>query len=361
MSMGVGVSVLLLIVTSVHATPCSQDGPLDALLPAVGAASNEADLTRRGNCVAVSNATHEEECLCAAFRLGWHSAARAGLRQRLLRKQPAPAMRKLAQSAFDAMQVVLARMHSQYPRHLKFVPALEFAQTDDIISVRVRHARYARGAPLFVAVEGVNLRFSDTELFYAAEGGEHPGYVETTLNWRHPLKRRDGCADRDELCAKWASEGRLADACKEMPSKESTPSFRERCPLSCGTCPDANGISGVESAWAAVPGGLLFEARKAKPGRWERLLADRNAINRVGEAPAAPPVGALLECVEACDAEVCSNYASSGPSSLGAIASRLWHQAAPAEDSDVARASRQCREECGEGCETDMSSEFTIS
>ena len=346
--MSVAATIAILASVAVANEPpsaCSLDSPIDELLQLVGVAVDEATLMANGNCEKVASAAEEEACLCAAFRLGWHGAARSGLRQRLLRRQPATAMRKLAQAAVDATQVILARLHPKYPQHLKFVPALEFAQSEELISVRVRYARYPRGEPLFVGTEGMELRLSDAELYYAVEGAEHPGYIETTLRWRHLLRRRDDCRDTEAQCEKWADEGACnaeapvtfqaaggaadgepADCADWAAAGECTknPGFmraqckttceqadaaapklvRVRCPHACGQCATpANGMNTLEATWAQVPGGLVFEARKAMARNWDRLLGPAQPFNRIGDAPSTPPVGTLLKCVEGCVAE----------------------------------------------------------
>lgn len=159
--------------SEMNTTVCSLDSPVgEFLLIHVGGSADETTLQGRGGCEAVADSTtiNEEDCLCATFRLGWYEAARVGLRRRLLRKQPVLALRKLAQYTIAQSQVVLAQLHPRYPRHLKFLPAIEWAQTEEILSVKVRHARYTRGDPIFTEVGACDVRLSDLNLYYAAEG-----------------------------------------------------------------------------------------------------------------------------------------------------------------------------------------------
>lgn len=333
--------VVLVLTASVASEPpqaCSLDSPIDALNASLGLVEDEAALLSRGGC-GVVNPVEEEACLCAAMRRGWHEATRAGLRQRLLRRQPSPTIRKMAQTSVDAMQVLLGRLNPKYPKNLRFVPALEYRESADAISVRVRHARYPRADPLFSTSDGIVVLLSDAELHYAAEGLDKPGYAETTLRWLHPLRRRDGCMDHEEGCEEWAAGG----ACAELPAEATgAPTFAERCPRSCGVCPPANGTQAVVAAWVTVAGGLVFEARKAREGLWGRLLATgAAALNRVAEAPVEPPVGTLLECVEGCASELCDGARG--------------RQTAAAADGGG------CLGECREACAAEVAGRYAFS
>ena len=279
---------------------CSHDAPVTAVRAAVGDATDEAALLASGGCEARDD---EEACLCAALTLQWTAAVRTGLRSRLLRKQPCANVRAHAQTTHDSAVALLARMHPKYPQSVKFLPAIEWAQNADTIRAKVRHARYTRGEPLFTRVDGApTLRFSDVEAYVAAEGYEKAAFAETTLRWRHALLRRDGCADKEAGCERWAAEGVCAE-----PPPTGAPAWAERCAQSCGACPAANGTHEVEMTWSAVPGGTVIEARKAATAAWDRLLLPAHPANRIAEAEPAlrdPQVGELLACVEA----ACSSW-----------------------------------------------------
>ena len=80
---------------------------------------------------------------------------------RMLRKEPAPSLRKLAQATHAGTVAILARLHPKYPHHLKIVPALEWAQEREPLTVRVRFARYCRGEPLAQTAEQLTLLWDD--------------------------------------------------------------------------------------------------------------------------------------------------------------------------------------------------------
>ena len=72
---------------------------------------------------------------------------------------------------------------------------------------------------------------------------DKPGFVETNLEWRQLLKRRDGCVDHEDDCGRWAAQG----ACSGEPLTQGMPSFMARCPRTCGGCPPVNGTAQVEA------------------------------------------------------------------------------------------------------------------
>ena len=209
-----------------QSTACSPDAPLTVVAAAVSGHESEESLVSAGGCEVADD---EEACLCAALSLKWAAVLRSGLRKRLLSKQPAARVRAFAQATHDSAVAILARLHHKYPASVKFLPAVEWAQTADVISVRVRYGRYTRGEALFQRIDGTPaVRLSDDECYHAAEGLEKPHFAETTLRWRGLLKRRDGCADQEEGCARWASEG----ACTDPPAR-GAPDWKQRCPRSC--------------------------------------------------------------------------------------------------------------------------------
>ena len=329
-----GLLLVAALTRVIAAEPCSPNATIDELRRSVGLARDEAAFVAGGGCGG-RPPLEEEACICSAFRQGWYEAARLDLRSRLLRKQPAPAMRLLAQEAHDAMQGILARLHPKYPRHLKWPPAIEWAQTDDSVAIKVRHARYTRGEPAFVKVEQSDLRISDDEVFYSAISDEKPGFVEMSLRLRRRLQRRDGCEDHEEGCEKWAAEG----ACDGSPPP-GAPTFQQRCPRSCGSCPAASGPPALSMAWMAIEGGVYIEARKVRAEPWDRLTDQPTPTNRI--ALAAVPMGELLACVDGCSAEAC-------PVAVPA------HAAVEATSETQAAGGAACLEQCRQTCAASMS------
>lgn len=294
----------------------------------------------------------EESCICGALRLEWPVTAKRILTARMLRKESAASVRRFAQRKKDGAVAVLARLHQRYPYHLKMLPALEWAQSAEAIFVRVRYARYTRGEPLTETADAFELRFSDTALYVVAEGSEKPLYISSSLRWRHPLRRRDGCTDKEAQCTEWAASGACEQdalwasapfdpACADTDAScqqwaqsgeceanrqfmqsscplscavcRNGPLLAERCQLSCGHCPAANGSLAVDAVWAHVPGGLVFEARKGDAGvdvsdpnrhamHWDRLLEAKHPPNRIDGAAEAFEVGTLLACNDKCTA-----------------------------------------------------------
>ena len=268
---------------------CDQDCTPERVRHALGNASAEASFL-------ACPAGESEECICAALRLGWTQTARKLLNARMLDKVPSPALRRFAQSRRDGAAALLARLHPRYPHHLKMVPALEWAQTEELLFVRVRYARYARGEPIVHGADGLQVLWDDSSMWIVAEGDEKPLYIETSLRWRHYLRRRDGCADSEEGCRGWAAEG----ACDDP----SIPSMQERCRRSCGLCPPANSSAAVEGFWLPVPGGVVFEAIKDEAKSWERLLEAKHPAHRIAPFEGGVELGSILECANACfDAE----------------------------------------------------------
>ena len=353
-------------------SPCDLNCPLALVHNALGGAADEAALVAQGGCEAAAE-EQQEGCICAALSRGWHDAARGALRSRLLRKAASPAVRAFAQATHDAAHAILARMHPKYPKHLKLIPALEWAQTEELVTVTIRHARYTRGEPLFVGVEASTLRLGDDELYYSAEGDEKPAFAETTLRWQHLLHRRDGCTDQETGCAQWAAQG----ACGEAPAVAGFPSFLERCPRSCGGCPAANG-SAVYAAWASVPGGMLFEARKSRPDRWDRLLEAAHPSNRIAHLDGGRlPVGRLLGCVDSCCASKgCCGFevpppapaADDAAESTPAPIAQLWSQSnrpPPQAEIESPREGEEgegvCFEDCRLRCADALAATFAVS
>lgn len=273
-------------------SPCEPDAPFSLTAAAVGDSVDETGLLMRG--------CDDEDCICAALRLGWPAAAKAGVQGRKKRRESTERVRRFAQGTVQNASAVLARVHPRYPRHVRFLPALEWAQNDEVVQVRLRHSRYNRGELVFAVAEAAGAAITDDGLHYAAEGDDRVGTVDTTLRWSAPLARRDGCADREASCAHWAAEGACAEEGEQLV---------RRCAKSCGACAAASG-GAVVAATLQLGSGLLIEARKASSGRWARLLAEAKPAHRIGYieadgeadgAPAdAPPVGALLECHEQC-------------------------------------------------------------
>ena len=118
------------------------------------------------------------------------------------------------------------------------------------------------------------------------------------------------CQDNNEDCENWARGGECDKNVAYMSAScplscmtcRNAPSLHERCRRSCSQCPRASGRTGVDAAWLAVPGGVVFEARKQVSGHWERLLAEKHPPNRIDAANGGVVVGAILECFEACAA-----------------------------------------------------------
>ena len=314
---------------------CSPHAPLAVSHAAVGTLDTD------GTC---PSGVDEEHCVCGAMRLGLTNATRTLLRARMLRREPAPAVRRLAQATHAGTVAILARLHPKYPHHLKIIPALEWAQNEQTLTVRVRFARYCRGEPLAQAAEQITLLWDDEALFLTAEGADAPAYFVASLKWAHRLKRHDGCGVSEPECAKWAAEG----SCDDPPSDASAPPMAERCKRSCGGCPSANGTAAVDGTWAAVPGGVVFEATKAVAEAWERPLATRLPPNRIDHADGGLEVGGLLRCASTCrQAAGCQVGDGSGWSSWS-----LWSSQAkemePAQAADcVERCRRQCERELG--------------
>ena len=328
-------SIIAIVLPVVHAQPsasaCDRDASFDTILSAVGGLSRpDADLLAQG---CLGNGVDEEQCLCGALRLGFVNATAAALRARMLRKEPVPALRRLAQDLHAGAIGVLARLHPKYPYHLKVSPALDWAQSETTVLVRIRYSRYARGEPLVLSTESLKLEWDDESLYLAAEGNEKAIYFETSLPWAARLLRRDDCADSEGQCVKWAQEG----ACDLPPDPSDAPSLRERCARSCGACPAANGSLAVHASYAAVPGGLVFEARKATAEPWERPLSVRFPMNRVATSELKP--GALLDCDDACR-------------------EHWWSGCKAKDDGDESPAA--CAERCRKQCEDELGASFTV-
>ena len=281
---------------SVGSTPCDADAGMELILRAVAPATDEAALLSNGGC-ANDDRSVEEECLCAALRLGWIPTVRQGMRARLSgeRRTASERLRQLAIAQRDGAVGILARVHTRYPTHLKFLPAVEWAQSPEYVSVRVRYARYPTAEPLFKRAEALKLAWRDDELNVTVDGDDAPGHVRTSLRWRGRLRRRDGCADSEEACEKWAVEGSCGDASLQLSA---------RCARSCDACDQdvrvtdvaghgdgeggavANGAnplleSVVEVAWMAVEGGIVIEAAKATALMWDRLLEPKIPLQRL--------------------------------------------------------------------------------
>ena len=195
-----------------------------------------------------------EACVCAAMLLGMQAAAKAALQARLGRGESGLRIRSYANARADNATGILARLHPRYPRHLKSVPALVWAQTDELLHVRVRFARYTTGEAMARRVEHVNVSLRSGSLHVAAESalGSAPAFFETTIAWLHPLARADGCADADgEECAPRAEAGE----CTTDPA-----SMRQRCELTCGLCAAAD--SPVLGTWSITEGEIVVEVRK---------------------------------------------------------------------------------------------------
>lgn len=302
----------------------------------------------------------EELCICACLRLGWMGCARSMLSSG--RRTPRLRVRNFAQATKEGAAAVLARLHARYPQHVKMLPAIEWAQTAETLLVRVRFARYTRGEALFLRSERHELHCDDASLFLLAEGDDKPAFIETTLRWRHPLRRHDGCADSEDSCPTWAAEG----ACDLAPVPDDAPPLSKRCALSCGLCPAINGTSEIDATWVLVPGAIVFEARKAKQGRWERLLEAKLPPYRIDAADALlPPPLTLLNCTTACeDAAGCSaaGEASSPSSPVSTGWRRLWTgtggnaNGVSAGEEGWAVCSERCRIQCG----NDLGSKFAL-
>ncbi len=287
----------LLVATSLAADSCDADAPIDM-----------ARTTWREGC-------DTEACVCAAMLLGKHTEAKAAIMSRQSRGESGLRIRSYANARADAATGILARIHPRYPRHLKSVPALLWGQTDEVLHLRVRWARYTTGEPMARRVEHVNVSLSSAGLYVSAESalGTTPAFFETTLTWLHPLARADGCADQEagDQCAAWAAAGEC----------EANAAFMaQRCQLSCGQCPESD--APVRAAWAVrrprlppspsrllghrlvtprppppppplrphlllplqvTDGELIVEGRKAFAANWTRLLAAAKPANRILE------------------------------------------------------------------------------
>ena len=209
-------SVLLVLVSHAVGSPCDEDCAPAEVRSAVGNVTSVEEFT---GCAGA-----EELCICSLLRLGWTVQARELLHARMTRKEPAPLLRRFAQSRHDGAVALLARLHPKYPQHLKMIPAPEWAQSADAIFVRIRFARYTRGEPLVLGADMVDVRWDDAALWVSAEGDEKPLYIETSLRWRQLLRRYDGCADGEEGCRRWADEG----ACTEDEALAAAP-LERRC------------------------------------------------------------------------------------------------------------------------------------
>ena len=134
-----------------------------------------------------------------------------------------------------------------------------WAQTDELLHVRVRFARYTTGEAMARRVEQVNVTLRSGSLYVSAESalGSTPAFFETTVAWLHPLARADGCADSDtdggEFCASQAAAG-------ECTTGPGAVAVQARCALSCGLCAEAD--SPPLATWAVTEGELIIEARK---------------------------------------------------------------------------------------------------
>ena len=332
------IAIAAALLASCSCSPCDEEATQAVVLAAVGGAKTEGDF---GAC---SESDDEEGCVCAAMRLGWHEAARSAVVSRTSRHLASPAVRQFAQSWKIAASGLLTRLHPSYPRRFKMLPAIVWAQTDEILHVRVRHARYTRGESAIKGIEQGTLQalLTDEGLFYSVEGDLLAGFLQTSLSFFGKLERADGCGDAEESCAKWAGRGMCDDSSAraaappamteaEAEQQALEPSVvRSRCAQSCGLCAPLNGSDhavaaqgvalysrepGVRAAWAHVPEAFVFEARKSVEGRWPRLLESRSPKNRLAQVaeedaeegaramlPGSPrrAVGELLECVEAC-------------------------------------------------------------
>ena len=332
---------LFLTLAAAALSPCDEDCPTELVLAAADAADN--GVCPRGD--------GEEACICAALRLGRLSIAKESLRSRLLRREQAPNVRRFAQRRKEAAHVTLARVHPRYPRHLKFIPAVVWAQSDEVVHVRVRHSRYTSGDVVIRGVERGTSRveLSDQALYYSAEGDDVAAFVETTLRFHSRLARVDGCADQEARCVALAMDA----GCEARAGDESS-DVRSRCAQSCGGCTPlvANGTR-VHAAWAALKGELVLEARKSSAEPWPRLFIEKNdkVPNRVHhirpgeqmdgqEQPVVLPgepqlgIGALLGCVDACFTQRCASG---------------WGGDVDGEGIEYARESechRGCRSEC---------------
>lgn len=190
----------------------------------------------------------EEHCICTTLRLGWTETAKHLLAQRVQKKQGISAVRNLVQAMHAGTVGVLARLHASYPKHLKIHPAIEWAQDNNYVTLRVRYARYTRGESLFREVDGgVAMSWSDDALRVKAEGDDVPGFINSTL------------------------------------------SFWEK-------------IDVAEATYVQVQGGVVFEARKAEGGIWPRLLSAKQPPNRIDAVDAGQPLeaGALTRCSADC-------------------------------------------------------------
>ena len=333
-------SLLLLpcLALAAEYSACTPDASLSLSREAVGGALDDGALLAQGCPTAVD----EEVCLCGSLRLGYTNATSTFLRARMVRREPAPALRRLAQAQHAGSVAVLARLHPKYPRHLKIAPAMEWAQSDEMLLIRIRYARYARGEALVQSTEQLELLFNDASLYLAAEGDERPAFFQSTLEWAGLLKRFDGCGDTEPSCAKWAADG----SCDAPPDPPDAPPLSERCARSCGLCPAANGSTAVDGTWAAVPGGLVFEARKADKELWERPLNTRFPPNRIDKVSDGITVGALMACAETCRGNAPEQCAASD-----SPAKSWWNTRAAVklDEGCVETCRRQCERELGKG------------
>ena len=286
-----------------YARNAGDDACSDGASPATVLASVLADQslwrgykTREADFTGCPADVSEESCICGALRLGWKETARSILTARMVRKEQSPALRRFAQRRQDGAVALLARMHQRYPNHLKIIPAIEWAQTDELVFIRIRYARYTRGEPLCLRADAFEFLFDDDGVKLTVEGDEKPLYIDTSLKWRHPFRRRDGCADDEadaQSCKLWLAEGLCNGSMREE--------LLGRCRRSCGACPAANGSLAIDAVWAHVPGGLRMEARKLRKGQtWDRLLDAAQPPNRIAPADGSVRVGELMGCVEAC-------------------------------------------------------------
>ena len=159
---------------------CNLDSNLQAAISIVGV-NGEASLLS-----SAEQRADDEMVACAAQRLGWNHAAAALVTARMQRKLASHNVRKLAQARRDAAAHFLARLHPRYPRHLKAVPALVWAQTEEVVQLRLRFARYTTGASLCQYVEHATVRVSNGTVHFTAEGADAPTYFDTTLQMCGP-------------------------------------------------------------------------------------------------------------------------------------------------------------------------------
>ena len=196
--------MLLLLLSNANAAAAADACDINCPMAVVRSTANGTD-----DAFTCFSAPDEEQCACAAMRMGWMNAAKAVLTRRMLQKLPSPRVRFLAQTQHDSAVSLLARLHPRYPQHVKAIPALLWSQTDDMVQVRVRFARYPGGEALVQTLEELRVEVSDRQLSLTGEGVERPFFLRESLKWRQALARRDGelCGDRDENCVELATAG----------------------------------------------------------------------------------------------------------------------------------------------------------